>query len=197
VADLADRRDAVVATAASLFVSRGFGGTSFEAIAREANVSPKTIYTWFGGKVGLFAAVMERMGKSFRGGLAEALDPGAEAEKALTEFGRRLLDTITAPEFVGLQRAVIAEAQNLPEIAATFYSVGPARTIEMLASYMESKSIPQPSRAAETFMCLVGGELVRRTLLSIEPPPTEAEKAANVALAVQFVLLRAADSHVG
>lgn len=181
--------------ATSLFVSRGFDGTSFETIAKEANVSPNTIYTWFGGKVGLFAAVMERMGHDNCEGLTEALDPSAALEMALAEFGRRLLDIVTAPDVVGLQRAVIAESQNLPDIAATFYSAGPMRAITMLISYMESKSIPQPLRAAEIFMCLAGGELVRRTLLCIDPPPTDAEKAANVAFAVRSVLLHATNIH--
>jgi AcrR family transcriptional regulator len=195
-ADLADRREAVVAAATSLFVSRGFDRTSFEAIAREASVSPKTIYTWFGGKVGLFAAVMERMGRDNFDGLAEALDPDVAVEAALAAFGRRVLDIVTTPDVVGLQRAVIAEGQNLPDIAATFYAAAPLRAIKMLAAYLESRSIPQPLRMAETFLCLVNGELARRTMLCIAPPPTAAEKAANVAFAVQLVLAHATSIRV-
>jgi AcrR family transcriptional regulator len=52
------RRD-ILATAGSLFRSRGYSGVSMPAIAGDANVAVETIYRAFGNKAGLFAAVVD------------------------------------------------------------------------------------------------------------------------------------------
>ena len=43
-------RRAIVAAAARLFVERGYGPTSIDAIAEAAGVSRKTVFTSVGGK---------------------------------------------------------------------------------------------------------------------------------------------------
>ena len=46
-------RRAIVEAGSALFVERGFGGTTVDAIAERAAVSRKTVFTSVGGKVGL------------------------------------------------------------------------------------------------------------------------------------------------
>jgi AcrR family transcriptional regulator len=52
------RRD-IVATAHTLFVERGYAGTTLAAVAEAAGVVVETIYRSFDGKAGLFKAVVE------------------------------------------------------------------------------------------------------------------------------------------
>ena len=47
-------------TAGCLFLRKGYGKVSLEMIAREAHVAVRTIYVKFGGKSGLFNAVIEQ-----------------------------------------------------------------------------------------------------------------------------------------
>src|SRR4051812_25167327 len=56
--DLEARMQNLVATAGQLFLSKGYGNVSLEMIAREAHVAVRTIYVKFGGKAGLFNAVI-------------------------------------------------------------------------------------------------------------------------------------------
>lgn len=52
-------RGRVLAAARTSFVERGFAGTTIKHVAREAAVSPETIYKSFGGKAGLLKAVYD------------------------------------------------------------------------------------------------------------------------------------------
>ena len=52
-------RRAVVTAGTALFVERGFGGTTVDAIAERAGVSRKTVFTAVGGKVGLLKLAID------------------------------------------------------------------------------------------------------------------------------------------
>ncbi|MEG1117818.1 MAG: helix-turn-helix domain-containing protein, partial [Janthinobacterium sp.] len=58
-ADMEARMDNLLHTAGCLFLEKGYGKVSLEMIAREAHVAVRTIYVKFGGKSGLFNAVVE------------------------------------------------------------------------------------------------------------------------------------------
>ncbi|MDZ4267443.1 MAG: helix-turn-helix domain-containing protein [Mycobacterium sp.] len=54
-----ETRRRIVAAAAELFVSQGYGGTSVDAIAAAAGVSRKTVFTAVGGKAELLALALD------------------------------------------------------------------------------------------------------------------------------------------
>ena len=56
----AERRQQLLDVARSLFAEKGFDGTSIEEIANRANVSKPVVYEHFGGKEGIYAAVVDR-----------------------------------------------------------------------------------------------------------------------------------------
>jgi AcrR family transcriptional regulator len=59
-ADQAEQtRRRVLEAALSLFVDRGYAGTTIAAVAEQAGVSPETIYASLGGKRGLLEGVIE------------------------------------------------------------------------------------------------------------------------------------------
>ena len=64
-------RDRLLDTAFSLFLEYGYGNLSLETIARDARVSMRTIYSQFGGKAGLFGAVIRRCSDQFVTSLSE------------------------------------------------------------------------------------------------------------------------------
>ena len=53
------RRARIISAATELFLERGYGDTSIDAIVRRAGGSKSTVYELFGGKDRLFAAVIE------------------------------------------------------------------------------------------------------------------------------------------
>jgi AcrR family transcriptional regulator len=56
-----ETRALILAGARTLFTSRGYGGTTIEAVAAEAGVSPQTVYAAFKNKRGLLVALHDRM----------------------------------------------------------------------------------------------------------------------------------------
>ena len=52
-------RTAVVDAARSLFVERGYGGTTVEAISDRADVPPATVYRLFTSKLGILKALLD------------------------------------------------------------------------------------------------------------------------------------------
>lgn len=56
-----ETRGLILASARALFTGRGYGGTTIEAVAADAGVSPQTVYTAYGNKRGLLLALLDRM----------------------------------------------------------------------------------------------------------------------------------------
>jgi TetR/AcrR family transcriptional regulator, regulator of autoinduction and epiphytic fitness len=116
------RRD-IEAAATKLFRERGYVGTSMPAVAAEARVVVETIYRAFGGKPGLFKAVIEA---ALAGGSERAKAPPAErpAIRAVIEEAdpRRKLElyAATQPGVHGrsspLYRVLVAAADSDPEL---------------------------------------------------------------------------------
>jgi AcrR family transcriptional regulator len=54
-----ETREAVIAAAAHLFVTKGWTGTGMRDVAAEAGVATETVYAYFSSKRGLFQAVVD------------------------------------------------------------------------------------------------------------------------------------------
>jgi TetR/AcrR family fatty acid metabolism transcriptional regulator len=59
VPDCNDKRDRILKTAVKLFGREGYYGTRMSEVARQAKVSPKTLYKCFSGKKSLFMAARD------------------------------------------------------------------------------------------------------------------------------------------
>lgn len=139
--DLESRMQNLVATAASLFIEKGYANVSLEMIAREAHVAVRTIYVKFGGKVGLFGAVLNNGRAHFFSNIGDMETDTRPIPQVLSEFGMRFLSMVTAPASLSLQRMVIAEAKTSPELAQTFFDTGPAQTREVLMRFFARADI--------------------------------------------------------
>jgi AcrR family transcriptional regulator len=79
----AARREQLIEISRGLFAERGFDATSVEEIAGRAEVSKPVVYEHFGGKEGLYAAVVDREVRSLLGQVQTALT--ASGPRALVE----------------------------------------------------------------------------------------------------------------
>ena len=110
-------------------------------IAREAHVAVRTIYVKFGGKVGLFGAVLNNGRAHFLSDIGNMDIDTRPIPQILSDFGMRFLSLVTAPASLSLQRMVIAEAKTNPELARTFFDTGPAQTREVLTRFFARADI--------------------------------------------------------
>lgn len=181
----AARRAELLDVATRLFGARGFDATTIEAVAHEAGVTKRTIYSQFTDKAGLFVAAVENLHAHER----EAQPDGEDLEDLAT----RIVHTLHGDQAVTLHRLVIAEAPQFPDLAATFYARGPAVSIEALAAALhgplgdDSASSAARSRAGALYTLLLG-EPHRRRLLGLQGSPTLAQARVHARGAIQLVL---------
>ncbi|WP_138467293.1 TetR/AcrR family transcriptional regulator [Poseidonocella sp. HB161398] len=174
------RRAALMSAAADLFFERGYAATSIDAIIDRAGGSKRTIYALFGSKEGLFEALVrentERMfGAALFGGEELSL------EATLRDFATHLLELFTNERTVGLYQVVVAEAGRLPELAASFYRLGPERGRAWIAQVLERAAargeiLPcEPDLAAGQFLGLVRSDVYYEIVLGLRGPLSDAE----------------------
>ena len=70
----AERREQLLAVGRSIFAERGFEAASIEEIAARAGVSKPIVYSHFGGKDGLYAAVVDREIDGLHDSILRSLD---------------------------------------------------------------------------------------------------------------------------
>lgn len=89
-----ETRERILSSARRLFVDHGYGRTTIEAIAKEAEVAPQTVYAAFGSKGAILIGLLDRMaaeadvGRLEAGPAAAAGNPRRQLRGALEFTGR-------------------------------------------------------------------------------------------------------------
>lgn len=131
------RRD-IFEAAKFVFVTQGYAGATMDEVARAAGVTKVTVYAHAGSKAELFRAVVaEAIALS-----AEKLEPPREdlpPAEALSAYLARFVEISCWAGSVGLQRVVIGNLAEFPELGADIVEkvVGPAETL--LGRYLDSR----------------------------------------------------------
>jgi TetR/AcrR family transcriptional regulator, mexJK operon transcriptional repressor len=171
------RETEILATALSVFLRSGYGGSTLDELAAEARVTKRTLYTFFGDKAGLFAAMVTDLAA------AVSLDAAYDSD-TLETLATRIISRVHSDELVGLHRLVIAETARFPELALILHRSGDARHIARLAEHIRTEREPASEPLAEPLFSLLLGERHRRRLLGIDPAPTPAQAAAHAEAAL-------------
>ncbi|MGY1741755.1 MULTISPECIES: TetR/AcrR family transcriptional regulator [unclassified Blastococcus] len=90
----AQRRQQLIDIGRELFGRRGYEATSIEELAARASVSKPVVYGHFGGKEGLYAAVVEQEMRRLLDRFAAALSAGGHPRELLERAALVLLDYI-------------------------------------------------------------------------------------------------------
>lgn len=185
------RRTALLDAAKAVFVEHGYAGATLDDVIDRAGGSRATLYQQFGGKEGLFAAIIAQICAGIVAPLERADEP---PERLLLFFGRSFMTGLMEPEGLALYRVLIGEAERFPDLAAAVYRSGPAVAAQQLAVHLrrwtaEGRiSVRDPDLAARQFLEMVKGDLHLRALLRLAPPPSQQEIEDCVAAAVKLFL---------
>ena len=193
------KRTAIERAALTLFLRDGFARTSMDAVAREAGVSKRTVYDYYGDKQTLFLDVLTRTQAAYQAQFGELLDRTLPAdtpdlEAALVAFGRAFSSGVAqAPDRSAIVRLIVAEAAHFPDLLDRLRGVGPQQEAlaERLAGFAARGllDVPDPVEAAAYLGILVTARANNRTLYGTLPIPDD-ELAELVASGVR-VFLRA------
>ncbi len=141
----AQKRQAILAAATSLFLKNGFRGTSMDEVAALARVSKQTVYKQFGDKEALFREIIEAIterSEAIVEALIEAfgtapIGDAAQLELRLHRMGMVLLDGVLQPNVLALRRLIIAEAEQFPDLASHYYDQAQARAIGAIVECLQ------------------------------------------------------------
>jgi AcrR family transcriptional regulator len=174
------RETEILATALSVFLRSGYGGSSLDKLAAAAHVTKRTLYTYYGDKAGLFAAMVTDLAA------AVSLDAASDSD-TLETLATRIISRVHSDELVGLHRLVIAESTRFPELALILHRSGDARHIARLAEHIRTERGRASEPLAEPLFSLLLGEKHRRRLLGIDPAPTLGQAAAHADAALALL----------
>jgi TetR/AcrR family transcriptional repressor of mexJK operon len=189
---LAQHEDAFLDAASALFNEHGLARVSIDMIARAARVSTKTIYARYGGKLGLFSAVIRKQIAPILATQDAFLSPQNEDPiKLLRNVAAAFVERLLDPNVISLHRMMIAEAAHMPELSELYYREIYERAQNRLADWLSKQDaagifkIPTPKRAAEIFAALVGAGMIDRAhLLNVVPSATERTEQIDNAISV-------------
>ena len=154
-----ETRAVIIGAAREEFAVSGYAATSMESVARGAGVSTKTLYRLIPNKAALFEAIITDGLDQFTTRIRLRACDGSNIEASLTEaltlFGELVLDDTV----IAMQRMVLSESEQFPEIAETFYSKAIKRSENTLASWLKTQAergLIKIDNAAEAAGMLLG-----------------------------------------
>jgi len=157
----ADRRQAILDAAESLFLEQGFDAVSLSAIVKRSGGSLATVYELFENKLGLLRAVVERGSEEGFEGLDAAAFGDGPAADALRLIAHRIHAFYTTPRAIAMKRIVIAESLRNPDFARDFHRVVHLAHVRELADIFRrwaadgKAAIDDPEAAAELYLSTV------------------------------------------
>jgi AcrR family transcriptional regulator len=187
------KHDAIAAAALVLFARDGYERTSVDAIAAEAGVSKRTVYSHYGDKENLFLLVLRETYDTMRERVSDIVDRNLrdveDVRQALTACVTEIVRTITrAPDRATLVRLVISEAPHFPAILDIWHNRGIAPLIaEALATLSASGLLhaDDPSQAAEHLSALTFGQVNNKSMMgTVQLSDSEADRIITSGIAV-------------
>lgn len=169
------RQQKILEVAETLFLTKGYAGTSVNEVVKLSGGSLNTLYRYFGNKLGLFEAV-------FTAKTSELFTPfqdtdfwQADMRSNMLAFGGAIQNVALSEEGIAIYRLVIFENnQEQNQIQDIFYSKGPQTAVKILAGYLFSQSeqghvqVKSPEIAAQQFIEMVKGPFLYPALFGQE-----------------------------
>jgi TetR/AcrR family transcriptional repressor of mexJK operon len=190
------KRKAILEAAKSLFLSRGYDGSSMDVIAAEAGVSKLTVYSHFTDKETLFAEAVKSKCEEQLPELLFELNDDAPIDQVLLGIGRGFNALINSRESVELHRVMVSLAAQDSKLSRLFYEAGPQRVLNGMEALLRRADqhgklrVSNPLSAADHFFCLIKGGANFRLLIGCGDAPQGDAAEAHVRDAVS-VFLRA------
>ncbi len=189
-----EKRQAILDAAKRLFPQFGFDGISVEAIAAEAGVSKLTVYSHFGDKDALFRATISAKCEEMLPPTLFQAAANSPIRNQLTSIARAFFALITSAEAIGMHRMMSAQMGSDSKLPQMFWEAGPQRVQDGFADFLRARvaagqlQIPDVTRAASQFFCLLKGELHARMTCGCPVDFNECEVDGHIQATVDLFL---------
>ena len=185
------KRAAILDGAKTVFLRQSFALAKMDDVAAAAGVGKQTIYRHFKSKEALFVGLVMSMCAQAGALLAKPQRKPSDGspEVELRELGWLLAQILIAPDNLRLYRAIVAEAERLPELGQVFYENG-TKVVRALAANILRKRFDESTAAlrAATFINLVLGDAYLELSIGYAVPDVEKRFAQQIDEAVVVAL---------
>lgn len=172
-------RSKIVAAAAAVLARNGYQNSSLEAIAMEAGVAKRTIYSRFDSKEQLFMAVVVDESRKIAHAF-NALPASRGAAEQLEHLGLYLLKSLLSDCMIAIVRLVAAECLRLPATSRIAESgldyLVTLVEVPLQRIAMDPLSAVELRWAAMAFVTLVAEPATRLALANVPPGPESAQR---------------------
>jgi AcrR family transcriptional regulator len=185
------RRAQILDGAIAVFLEYGYAGATIDLVVARIGASKATIYSFFGGKEGLFEALVGGCAERILAGFPDLDDDIIDVRAALKNIAQRYLEVVMAPDAVALWRLIVAEGPRFPGLAKEVYRVSNERLVARLAQALRTWSARKRIRpldadqVARQFLAIVRGDLHILALSGLLPDDLETAIHKNVQEAVK------------
>jgi AcrR family transcriptional regulator len=189
-----ETRQIIYEAARHEFAAAGFAATSTETVARRAGVSTKTLYRLVPNKAALFEGMVSDRLDRFLSDFSLQVADDADIETGLNAALMACADLALAPDVVALQRIILQEAGQFPDLAKTFYNNGIARTAAALSNWLRAQvrrgriDLDHTEEAAGILIGMVASAPQRAAIYGGLPLPSRARIKARVRTCVALFL---------
>jgi TetR/AcrR family transcriptional repressor of mexJK operon len=185
------KSEAVLRSAQTLFLAKGFADTTVDEIAVAAHVSKATVYNNFNDKAAVLAALLDHVSHEAAHILADVvalLDGPGPVSVRLEQTAVALARGVLRPEVLQLRRLALSESVHFPVEVAAYYNQGPGSTLRLLERALIELTaqgllvVDDPAAAAARFAYSVVGPAQDRALFTgITPDASDVEHDARAA----------------
>ena len=188
------RRAAFLKAARDVFLEAGYEAANMAEIVKRAGGSLSTLYSQFGGKKGLFEAMIDARVNDLTEQMQIELAAHAPLKEGLRRIGETFLKKQVEAEALDVFRLMVAQAKKFPELAEGWGKRAPEQVRKALAEYLADRArageinISNPELAASVYFDLVRARIQFRALLMPSYAPSEAEIRETVDRAVKVFL---------
>lgn len=189
---LSARREALLRSAADLFLRQGYERTSLTQIIKQAGGSKTTVYDQFGDKAGLFRTVVIELCDAMFEPLGDQSPATLEPRAVLTEIGRKFIELTWGEDVRALSRIVYTEGGRNPEIADVFFENGYEEGYRQLSGYLLSLANnlteAEALELARMFFAMLPGDGYDRLLAGSSVQRTSEELERQIELSVEWLM---------
>lgn len=181
------RRQRLLDAAWGLFLAQGYEATSINQVVAQAGGSLATAYQLFGNKAGLLREVVLRHVDQLRGEMMTPALLAQPPERMLPQLARALIGHSVDPQLIALRRLLIAQHEQLPQLAGELVAMIEQQFIRPLADYFRRcrreglLQLAEPRQAALLFIQACGSWQQHGLLLGapLQPSPRELSRTAR------------------
>jgi len=164
------RRAAFLKAARDVFLEFGYEQANMAEIVRRAGGSLSTLYAQFGGKKGLFEAMIDARVELVTQQMQLELAAHAPVRQGLQRIGEHFLTLHASPQSIDIFRLMVSQSKKFPDMAEAWNKRATEGVRKALAIYLEDRAnageirIANYEIAASVFLDLVRARIQFRAL---------------------------------